>query len=71
LRFDVAERLQFVISLLHRERRNHDLFAQLAVRRQLLARLQSPGGNSLHDLPHDLAVNREFARRVDRNVHLL
>src|SRR5690606_13460982 len=69
LRLEVAECLQLVVGPLHRERGDSESFAEIAVRQQSLAGRQPAAGDGVHHLPHDLAVDRQVARGVDRQVH--
>src|ERR1019366_315112 len=65
LRFEEAEQFQFVVRLLHGERGNDELFAEVAMRGQLLAGLETAAGDGFGDLPHDLAVDGELVGGMD------
>src|SRR4029453_16983478 len=57
------------VSLLHRQRRDDQLFAQLAMRRQLLSSRQLTTCDRLHDLPHDLSVYGKLGPGIDEDLH--
>jgi hypothetical protein len=68
--FQVAEGLQLVVRLLDRERRNHQLFAEVPVGSERIASLEASDGNSFRDLPHALAIHRKLVGRIDQKLHL-
>ena len=69
LRFDVSLRFELIVSLLHSERRDDELFAEFAVRGEPIAGLQSSTGDGFDDLPHDLAVDGKLVGGIDDEVH--
>ena len=70
MRFDITEGFELVVGFFDRERRNDELFAELAMGSELLATLQAAAGDGLGDLPHDLAVERKIVGRVYYKLHL-
>ena len=69
LGFDVALGFKFVVGLLDRQRRDHKLFAELAVGSEAITGLQPSAGNGFDDLPHDLAVDGKLVGGVDDELH--